>query len=66
MGNKSIKTDSAEAIDVWLKKEERGIKWLQKKTNIPYATLYSIIVKKERVLSDKNRKLINSALKTNY
>lgn len=50
----------------YLVTQERGIRWLQSKTGIPYATLYSIFIREERTLSDKNKKIINSALNTKF
>lgn len=49
-----------------LYKEKLSIKEFSIFSGIPYSTLYSIFIKKERTLSDKNRLKINSTLKTKF
>jgi hypothetical protein len=44
----------------------RKLRWVSNKTGINYNTLYSLLVHRRINLSDKNRKLLNDALKTDY
>lgn len=45
-----------------LAKMERSLRWLHKKTDIPYSTLYSIFVQKIYTPSDENLTKINKVL----
>ncbi len=49
-----------------LKKDERDWAWLSRKTDIPYATLYSIFVQKNFKLNQERLNLINIALDTDF
>lgn len=49
-----------------LKKQERNYKWLSRKTNIPYATIYSIFIQKTFKASKEKVALINIALGTSF
>lgn len=59
-------TDARDEIASHIEEIERSLHWLSKKAGIPYSTIYSIIVKKERTLSDINRQKINQILGTDY
>lgn len=59
-------TDVREEITSHIKHIERNLHWLSKKTDIAYSTLYSVLIKKERSLSEKNKSKINEILGTDY
>ena len=50
----------------YLKEIERDLGWLAKKTDIPYATLYSIFVQKTFNLNKERLEKINEVLETNF
>jgi hypothetical protein len=54
-----------EIID-YLKKNERPLAWLSRKTNIKYGGLYGIFVQKTTKLSDKHLIKINKVLDTHF
>lgn len=66
MATKPVIKDSRDLIVAHLMKDERNIKWLSTKTKIPYSTLYFILKRKERTLSDDKKATINKILQTNY
>jgi predicted transcriptional regulator len=49
-----------------LKVNERSLNWLHEKTGIPYSTLYFILYKKERSLTEVNKGIINKTLNTSF
>lgn len=55
-----------EKIAKHLKDEERDWAWLSRKTDIPYATLYSIFVEDRLKLTQERLNLINIACKTEF
>ena len=59
-------TDTRDLIIEKLREMERNISWLNKKTDIPYATLYDCLVRKGFKLSWKNLEKINKILDTEY
>lgn len=66
MAVKSISKDSRDLIMSHLKKDDRNLRWLSNKTKIPYSTLYFILVRKERTLSDAKKQTINKTLQTDF
>lgn len=60
------KSKSVESINKYLKSEKRSVAWLSEAAKIPYNTLYFILTRKERTLTDKNKSKINSILKTKF
>lgn len=59
--------DTRDVIMDHLKKTaERDLSWLQKKTEIPYGTLYSCFVEKRFKISEENLTKINEVLGTNF
>lgn len=67
MATKSlVKKDSRDLIMAHLANNGSTVKWLSSKTGIKYSTLYFIIKRKERVLSDEKKAKINKILQTNY
>ena len=50
----------------YLKEIERDLGWIAKKTDIPYATLYSIFVQKTFNLNKERLEKINEVLETNF
>lgn len=61
-----VKDIAEEILNHLHEKEERKLPWLSNKTGISYGHLYSVLVKKERRLTEDNLKKINNALKTNF
>ena len=53
-------------VNNYLFDEERDLPWLNRKTDIPYGTLYGIFVQGTMDLTQERLNLINSALKTNF
>ncbi len=49
-----------------LKKEDRRLPWLAKQTGISYNHLYSVLKKKDRTLTEENKKLISKALNASF
>lgn len=61
-----VEVDNRDLIKEELDKIERDWSWLSRKTEIPYATIYSCFVQRLFKLSEKNLKLINEVLGTNF
>jgi hypothetical protein len=59
-------TNVKDEILLYLESEERPLAWLARKTEIPYATLYSIFIQRVMTLSDSNLIKINRALNTDF
>lgn len=55
-----------EKINQHLKDEFLNLAWLQKKTEIPYGTLYGIFTESRIPLTQERLNLINIALKTEF
>lgn len=55
-----------EQINKYLKDEFLSLAWLQKKTDIPYGTLYGIFTEYRIPLTQERLNLINHACKTNF
>lgn len=66
MAVKTKVIDVRDSINDKLTELERNLSWLQRKTGIPYGSLYSIIVQKVMDLKQDNLDLINAALKTDF
>lgn len=66
MAVKTKKIDVRDQINEKLVELERNLSWLQRKTEIPYGSLYSILKHKVMDLSVDNLKLINTALETDF
>jgi predicted transcriptional regulator len=64
--NATLNMDIRDDIMEYLKKEERTLRWLARKTDIPHSTLYSIFKQKNIRLSDERRAKINSVLGTSF
>lgn len=64
MAPKSI--DVRDSINEWLVDNDRTLAWLQKKTDIPYGTLYSIFVQKNFNPSQEKLDVINEVLGTEF
>jgi hypothetical protein len=60
------KLDTRVAIMNHLKGEERSLAWLAKKSKLSYGHLYFVLARKERELTDENKKEINKILGTNF
>jgi uncharacterized protein (UPF0248 family) len=57
--------DERDLIMSHIKSIERNLSWLSEKTAIPYHTLYSILARKERALTEDKKTIINKILNTN-
>lgn len=66
MAVKSKVLDIRDEINDKLTELERNLSWLQRKTDIPYGSLYSILKQKVMELNQENLDLINSALETDF
>jgi predicted transcriptional regulator len=64
--NLITEVDNRDIITEHLKGIERDLAWLQRKTDIPYATLYSCFVQRLFKVSKKNLRKINKALETDF
>ncbi len=62
----SPKMDARDLILAKMNDEGRKLSWLAEKTGINYGTLYSCIVKKIYILTEKNLQLINEVLQTDF
>ncbi len=60
------KKDIRDEILDHLESIERPLAWLSNKTEIPYATLYSVFKQKNFALSDSNLAKINRVLDTDF
>lgn len=56
--------DNRNSIQAKLLELERDLAWLSRKADIPYATLYYCIVRRQFKVSEKNISKINEALNT--
>lgn len=61
-----VEIDVRDLILTHLETEERDLAWLQRKTLIPYATLYSCFIQKLFKVKDENLDKINDVLGTNF
>lgn len=66
MAEKALITDVRDDIISHLKFIERDMAWLQKKTEIPYSTLYSIFTQRNFALNQERLDLINAVLETEF
>lgn len=66
MLKEKVLTDARDIIMKKMKDEGRTLTWLEKKTTIPYDTLYSCLKKKLFSISQENLSKINVALETEY
>lgn len=64
--DEEIKTDVRDLILEHIKADERDLAWLQRKTDIPYATLYSCFIQRLFRVKDENLTTINEVLGTNF
>lgn len=64
MAPKSI--DVRDSINEWLVDNDRTLAWLQKKTDIPYGTLYSIFIQKNFNPNKEKLDKINKVLGTDF
>jgi len=60
------KKETKDLILEEINKQERNLAWLNRKTKIPYPTLYSIFIQGIINLSDEKLKIINEVLGTNF
>jgi len=60
------KKDTRDLILEELQSQERNLAWLNRKTKIPYPTLYSILRQKLILMSDDKLKVINKVLGTSF
>jgi predicted transcriptional regulator len=58
--------DVRDAILEHLEQIERKLSWLSEKTEIPYPTLYSVLIQRIFSLSDRNLGKINRVLETDF
>lgn len=65
MTTKKIADVSDRILDK-LEELERNMMWLSKKTEIPYNSLYSLLVRKDYDMSQENLKKINAVLETDF
>lgn len=63
---KETKIDVRDEVLQHLQDIERTLAWLSDKTEIPYATLYSVFKQRTFSLSDKNLGKINRVLNTDF
>ncbi len=68
MANKKsvAEVDRRDVITDHLKEIERDWAWLARKTDIPYATIYSCFVQRLFKVSDDNLEKINEVLETDF
>jgi predicted transcriptional regulator len=66
MAPKTKTVDVRDLINNKLVENERNLSWLQRKTDIPYGSLYSILKQKVMDINQTHLKLINSALETDF
>jgi len=66
MEENTVTTDVRDEIVAHLKVIERDMAWLQKKTEIPYSSLYSIFTQRNFALNQERLDLINGVLETNF
>lgn len=58
--------DVRDKIMKHLESDDRNLKWLSKKTGLSYIHLYFIFARKERILTQDNKNLINEKLGTSF
>ena len=66
MQENTLTTDVRDDIISHLKGIERDMAWLQKKTDIPYSSLYSIFTQRNFALNQERLDLINGVLETKF
>lgn len=67
MGNETIPQLTCEQkILDHLKADDRDLKWLSKHTDIPYGSLYGLLVQKTVKFTQERLNLINHACKTQF
>ncbi len=66
MAPKTKVVDVRDLINEKLLDSERNLLWLQRKTDIPYGSLYSILKQKVMDIKPAHLKLINAALETDF
>jgi len=66
MAKKESVQDVRDLIQEKLKQEERSLAWLSRKTEIPYATLYTNFVHRLFQVSSENLDKINKVLDTDF
>ncbi len=59
-----VEIDVRDTILSHLKEDERDLAWLARKTDIPYATLYSIFIQRTFNLNEERLEKINEILGT--
>ncbi len=59
-----VEIDVRDVILSHLKDDERDLAWLARKTDIPYATLYSIFIQRTFNLNEERLEKINEILGT--
>jgi hypothetical protein len=62
----AVEIDVRDLILTHLETEERDLAWLQRKTDIPYATLYSCFIQRLFRVKDENLNKINEVLGTSF
>jgi len=66
MPPKTKTIDVRDQINERLVELERNLSWLQRKTEIPYGSLYSILKQKVMDLNEDHLVIINTALETDF
>lgn len=66
MAKSKVLSDVRDEIMSELKKQERTVTWLSKKTGIAYSTLYNILKHKIYSLDKSQLALINNVLNTDF
>lgn len=66
MATKKLAKDPRNEIMKHLKANRRRISWLSVVTKIPYSTLYFVLIRKDRELTDEKMETINKVLGTNF
>lgn len=61
-----VEIDVRDLILTHLEEDERDLAWLQRKTDIPYATLYSCFIQRLFRVKDENLDKINEVLGTKF
>lgn len=62
----TVDIDNRDVIKEHLASIERDWAWLARKTEIPYATIYSCFVQRNFKVSEDNLKTINTVLGTSF
>lgn len=67
MENETVtKLTIEQKIIQYIKSDDRDLKWLSKRTDIPYGTLYGMLVQKTVKFTQERLNLINHALSTSF